>query len=66
MSKTLDTTKLTSEKVEISMLTRENDKTRIRILGEKEITALIKEYDDEQAKIEAEKLAKEKALAQFK
>lgn len=66
MSKTLDTTKLTSEKVEISVLSRENDKTRIRILGEKEITALIKEYDDEQAKIEAEKLAKEKALAQFK
>ena len=52
--------------VEIATLTRENDKTRIRILGEKEITALIKEYDDEQAKIEAEKLAKEKALQQFK
>ncbi len=66
MSKTLDTTKLTSEKVEIAVLSRENDKTRIRILGEKEITALIKEYDEEQAKIEAEKLAKEKALAQFK
>ncbi len=47
-------------------MTRENDKTRIRILGEKEITALIKEYDDEQAKIEAEKLAKEKAMQQFK
>jgi 20S proteasome subunit alpha 3 len=66
MSKTLDTTKLTSEKVEIAVLTRENDKTRIRILGEKEITVLIKEYDEEQAKIEAEKLAKEKALGQFK
>ena len=41
---------------------RENDKTRIRILSEKEVAELIKQYDDEQAKIEAEKQAKEKAL----
>lgn len=61
MSKTLDTTKLTAEKVEIATLTREHDKTKIRILSEKEITALIKEFEDEQARIEAEKLAKEKA-----
>jgi len=47
--------------VEIATLTRENGKTKIRILTEKECTELIKQYDDEQAKIEAEKLAKEKA-----
>lgn len=49
--------------VEIATLTRENGKTRIRILTEKELNELIKEYEDEQAKLEAEKLAKEK-LAQ--
>lgn len=87
LSKTLDTTKLTSDKsefvffyllpiwcfktcvlflfqVEIATLTRENDKTRIRILTEQELNVLIKEYEDEQAKIEAEKLAKEKAAQQ--
>lgn len=89
LSKTLDTTKLTSEKsdrifsllfrdfrkilnlfifslikVEIATLTRENGKTRIRILSEKELNELIKEYENEQAKIEAEKLAKEKAAQQ--
>jgi len=47
-------------------LTRENNKTRIRILSEKEINALIKQYEDEQAKLEAEKLAKEKAAQQAK
>ncbi len=52
--------------VEIATLTRENGKTRIRILSEKEINVLIKQYDDEQAKIEAEKLAKEKATQQYK
>ena len=52
--------------VEIATLTRENDKTRIRILGEKEVNELIKHYEEEQAKIEAEKLAKEKAAQQLK
>ena len=66
LSKTLDTTKLTSEKIEIATLIRENGKTKIRILGEKEVTELIKQYDEEQAKIEAEKLAKEKAAQQMK
>lgn len=64
LSKTLDTTKLTSDKIEIATLTRENGKTRIRILTERELNELIKEYEDEQAKIEAEKLAKEKAAQQ--
>ena len=39
----------------------ENGKTKIRILSEKEVNELIKHFEDEQAKIEAEKLAKEKA-----
>lgn len=47
-------------------MTRENDKTRIRILTEKEVTELIKHYEEEQAKIEAEKQAKEKAAQQAK
>ncbi|CAF1132456.1 unnamed protein product [Brachionus calyciflorus] len=66
LSKTLDTTKLTSEKIEIATLTRENNKTRIRILTEKEVSELIKHYEAEQAKLEAEKLAKEKAAQQAK
>jgi len=66
LSKTLDTTKLSYDKIEIATLTRENGKTRIRILGEKEVTELIKQYDDEQAKIEAEKQAKEKQVQQMK
>lgn len=47
-------------------MTRENGKTRIKILGEKEVSELIKHYEDEQAKLEAEKLAKEKAAQQSK
>jgi 20S proteasome subunit alpha 3 len=66
LSKTLDTNKLTPEKFEIATLTRENGKTRIRILTEKEVLELIKHYEDEQAKLEAEKLAKEKAAQQSK
>ncbi|RMZ98806.1 proteasome subunit alpha type-4 [Brachionus plicatilis] len=66
MSKTLDTTKLSSEKIEIATLTREHGKTRIKILGEKEVSELIKHYEEEQAKLEAEKLAKEKAAQQSK
>jgi 20S proteasome subunit alpha 3 len=61
LSKTLDTTKLTSEKIEIATLQRVDGKTKIRILSEKECTELIKQYDDEQARIEAEKIAREKA-----
>lgn len=64
MSKTLDTNKLTSEKIELSTLTHENGKTKIRILSDKEVTELIKVYNDEVARIEAEKLAKEKAAQQ--
>lgn len=66
LSKTLDTTKLTSDKIEISTLVRENDKTKIKILPEKEVAVYIKAYEEEVAKIEAEKQQKEKAAHQPK
>jgi hypothetical protein len=43
---------------------RENDKTKIRILSEKEVGELIKAYEEEQAKLELEKQAKEKLAQQ--
>lgn len=55
LSKTLDMTKLTAEKVEISTLTRENNKTVIRILTADEVTDHIKRHEEEEAKEEAEK-----------
>jgi 20S proteasome subunit alpha 3 len=60
LSKTLDTNKLTSDKIEIATLTRENGVTRICILRSAEVQALIKTHEEEEAKIEAEK-KKEKA-----
>lgn len=66
LSKTLDTAKLTSDKIEIATLVRENNKTKIRIVPEKELTEYIKELQEEQAKLDAEKLLKEKAAQQNK
>ena len=45
---------------------RENDKTRIKILPEKEVAEYIKTYEEEVAKLEAEKQQKEKAAQQPK
>jgi len=61
LSKTLDMTKLTSEKVEMATLTRENDKTVIRILSSADVDALITKYEKNEAEIEA---AKREKLAQ--
>lgn len=61
LSKTLDMTKLTSEKVEMATLTRENDKTIIRILSNADVDALIAKYEKNEAEIEA---AKREKLAQ--
>jgi len=61
LSKTLDMTKLTSEKVEMATLTRENDKTVIRILSNADVDALIAKYEKSEAEIEA---AKREKLAQ--
>ncbi|XP_033634598.1 proteasome subunit alpha type-4-like [Asterias rubens] len=55
LSKTLDMTKVTPEKIEIATLTREGNKTRIRILPVNELQVLIKEHEEREAKVEAEK-----------
>ncbi|KAJ8978986.1 hypothetical protein NQ317_001459 [Molorchus minor] len=55
LSKTLDMTKLTSEKVEMATLTRVNDKTIINILNGKEVEALIAEYEKSESVLEAAK-----------
>ncbi|CAF4896688.1 unnamed protein product, partial [Rotaria magnacalcarata] len=56
-SKTLDTTKLTPEKIEIAVLQHDDktNQTTIRMLKDDELTALIKQYDDEQSKLEADR-----------
>jgi len=60
LSKTLDMTKLTPDKLEIATLTRENGRTRIRILRQPEVEKLIKAFEAEEA-IKAEEAKKEKA-----
>ncbi|CAE1178411.1 PSMA4 [Acanthosepion pharaonis] len=55
LSKTLDMTKLTSEKVEIAKLTREGGKTKIEILSADYVEKLIKKHEEEEDKSEAEK-----------
>ena len=56
-SKTLDTTKLSADKIEIAVL-QHNDQTNettIRLLKDDELNVLIKQYEDEQNKLEAER-----------
>merc|ERR1712137_669478 len=55
LSKTLDMTKVTADKVEIATLTRKDGKTKIRILQDSEVEVHIKNYEEEEAKLEAEK-----------
>merc|ERR1711950_7394 len=62
LSKTLDMTKLTPDKIELSTLQRKGDKTEIRILPANEVEELIKKYEaaekaSEEAKREKEKQA---------
>jgi len=45
LSKTLDTTKLSPDKLEIATLTRENNKTKLTILKRQEVLGLIAEHD---------------------
>jgi 20S proteasome subunit alpha 3 len=59
--KTLDMTKLTSEKVEMATLSRVDNKTIIRILTSKEVEALINQYEKKEAETEA--LKKEQKAA---
>jgi len=58
LSKTLDMTKLTSEKVEMATLTRENDQTVIKILTNAEVDVLIGKYEKIEAELEAAKKEK--------
>lgn len=64
LSKTLDMTKLTSEKIEMSTLTRDGNVTKIKVLSNKEVDTLIAKYEKIQAEEEAakkEKLAQQQA-----
>lgn len=45
--------------VEIATLTRENGKTRIKVLKQKEVEELIKKHEAEEAKAEKDKKEKE-------
>jgi len=60
LSKTLDTTKLTPEKLEIASLYRENNKTKTAILKHDEVKRLI----EEQERIEKEEEAQKKREAE--
>ncbi|ELT98287.1 hypothetical protein CAPTEDRAFT_152113 [Capitella teleta] len=61
LGKTLDTNKLTPDKVEIATLSRQDGKTVIRILPASEVEVLIKKHDEQVAKLEAEKKKKDAA-----
>lgn len=67
LSKTLDVTKITPEKIEIATLTRENGKCLINTIKPDDLQKLIKEYEAEElARQEKEKKEKEKASASSK
>ncbi|XP_031559701.1 proteasome subunit alpha type-4-like [Actinia tenebrosa] len=57
LSKTLDVTKLTPDKVEIATLTREDNETSLRILKSKEVEELIELNEEETKKAEEMKKA---------
>ncbi|XP_077293901.1 proteasome alpha3 subunit [Arctopsyche grandis] len=58
--KTLDMTKLTSEKVEMATLTRSGNFTRTNILLNTEVTSLIEAFEKSEAEAEAEKKQQQK------
>jgi len=55
LSKSLDMTKVTADKVEIACLTRKDGKSVIRILDDAEVEVHIKNFEVEEAQIAAEK-----------
>ncbi|XP_029157484.1 uncharacterized protein LOC114929930 isoform X2 [Nylanderia fulva] len=61
LSKTLDMNKLSAEKVEMAILTRENGKTKTKILPANEVDALIAEHDRLEALAEQAKKEKQKS-----
>jgi 20S proteasome subunit alpha 3 len=69
LAKTLDMTKLSSEKIEMSTLQRDGDETKIKILSNAEVDKLIAKYEKIQAEEEAakkEKLAQQQQQQQHK
>lgn len=65
LSKTLDMTKLTADKVEIATLTRVGSKTQIKNLPNALVEKLISKFEaEEAARIEALKKEREKEQAQ--
>jgi len=66
LSKTLDMTKLTPDKIELSTLQRKGDKTEIRILPANEVEELIKKYEAAEKAAEDAKREKEKQAQQKK
>lgn len=62
LSKTLDTTKLTADKIEIATLTRVDNKTQIKNLPNNQVEKLISKFEEEEAaRIEQQKKEKEQA-----
>lgn len=49
MSKTMDATKLTPDKLELATLTRQDNKTLIKVLPLSEVQALIAEHERKEA-----------------
>nr|CAG4635587.1 EOG090X09LQ [Artemia franciscana] len=62
-AKTLDMTKLSSEKLEIATLTRNDGKTEVRILNNKEVEELIAAHEELEKVAEAAKKEKERERA---
>lgn len=62
LAKTLDTTHMTPDRLELASVTRENGVTKIRVLGHRQVSKYIKAHEEEEA-AKAEALKKEKAAA---
>jgi len=63
LSKTLDTTKLSPDKLEIATLTRVNNKTKMTTLKQQELTKLIEAHDKLEKEEEARKKREQEAKA---
>ena len=59
LSKPLDTTKLTTEKLEMAILQRVNDRTEVKILNKQDVDKLIAKHNKKEAEAEATKKEKE-------
>ncbi|XP_062516728.1 proteasome subunit alpha type-4-like [Corticium candelabrum] len=55
LNKTLDSTRLSADKVEFAVLTREDDKTVIRVLSQPEVDRLLKRHQEAEEAIKKQK-----------